>query len=54
MVKETATRIGINLLGSDKSALRKVKKSLEIEHGKLTTTAAIRVLIRKAAKEQSK
>jgi hypothetical protein len=46
MVKETSTRIGINLTREDKSALRRVKRELEPTYGKLTTTAVIRMLIR--------
>ena len=46
MAKETATRIGINLTREDKSALRKLKRELEAQYGKLTTTAVIRMLIR--------
>lgn len=48
MVKKTATRIGINLTASDMAALRKVKRAFESQHGKLTTTAVIRILIRNA------
>jgi hypothetical protein len=52
MVKETATRIGINLTPGDKAAIRKLKQHLKAEHGKVTTSAAIRIAVRKATAEQ--
>jgi hypothetical protein len=49
MAKETPVRIGIALTQGDKAALRKAKLQLKAEHGKLTTSAVIRMAIRKLA-----
>ena len=47
MVKDNAVRIGIRLTPEDRTALRKAKTQLKAEHGVLTTSAVIRMAIRK-------
>jgi hypothetical protein len=46
-----STRTAINLTASDKQVLRAVKRQLEQKHGKLTTTAVVRLALRGMVKE---
>jgi hypothetical protein len=47
MNKETSTRVGISLTAEDKLAIRRAKAKLKAEHGKLTTSAVIRIAVRR-------